>query len=272
MTTDTDRIAPGPDQAQPSAKPSRGRVSHVIVWTNAALALVVIAPSFFDAASRVTGLTAQIGTLLLLMVLLPSNLLRFDWWGRKRWVRGLARLRKPLGISSGIWLVAHSVVALAEYFDLNESLVRQFLIGDMALGVVATLIFVALLITSTESRQRTLGANWKWLQRLVWFAVPLSLAHATLSGLRLNHIDPSSVLLFGVILIFVVVEFFILRTRRRARSDVRRTAWTHAGLVVAGVAVAALIYGASWITVGPWDLTNDTPSEQSVVLHEAGRG
>ena len=270
MTIDKNRIVPATDPAEPPVKPARGRVSRVIVWTNVALALVVIAPSFFGEAIGATGTTAQIGTLLLLLVLLPSNLLRFGWWGRKGWVRGLARLRKPLGIGSGIWFVAHSAVALVEYFDLREALVRQLLIGDMALGVVATLIFVALLITSTKSWQRALGANWKRLQRLVWFAIPLALAHTVLSSVRLFHFEPPGVLLLGVVLTFAVVEFFVLRTRQRARSNERRTAaWTHAGLVAAGIAVAALIYGASWIAVGPWQLTNDAPSEQSAILREA---
>ena len=273
MTINADSAAPGTDRIEaPGERRARGRVSRIIVWANIALALAVTGPSFFGDFAGATGLTAQIGTLLLILVLLPSNLVRFGWWGRKGWVRGLARLRKPLGIGSGIWFVAHSAVALVEYFDLQSSLVRQFLIGDMALGVVATLIFVALLVTSTESWQRTLGTAWKRLQRLVWFAVPLALVHTILSGLRLHHIEPPSVMLFGVILVFVVVEFFVLHTRRRARSNARRTAWTHAGLVVAGVAVAALIYGASWVSVGPWDLTNDASSEQSVVLYEAGRG
>ena len=273
MTTDTSLATPGTDRMKSPGKRARGRGSRIIVWANVAFALAVIVPSFFSESTGATGLTAQIGTLLLLATLLPSNLLRFDWWGRRGWVRGLARLRKPLGIGSGIWFVAHSLVALEEYFlGLQGSLVRQLLIGDVALGIAAALIFVALLVTSTRSWQRSLGGNWKRLQRLAWFAVPLSLAHTALSSLRLNEVEPPSIVLFGVILIFAVVEFSVLRTRRRARSKARRTAWTHAGLVLAGVAVAVLIYGASWVTVGPWELTNDAPSEQSVVLFEARRG
>lgn len=257
MKTVTNRIVPKLDTPEPQSKPAKSRitrdiVSQIIVWTNAALALAVTVLSFFGVVDGVTVTTANISISLLLLVLLPSNLLRFDWWGRKSWVRGLARLRKTLGISSGIWIVAHSFVALVEYFDLRESLVRQLLIGDMALGVVATLIFVALLVTSTKSWQRTLGSNWKRLQRLVWFAVPLVLAHAILSSLRLlDQVGQPAPQFFGTILIFTVVEFFILRARRRARGNKRSTAWTHAGLVVAGIAAGVLIYGASWIIIGP---------------------
>lgn len=260
MKTVTNRIVPKLDTPEPQSKSARSGkpritrdlVSQIIVWMNVAVALAVTVLSFFGVVGGVTVTTANIGISLLLLVLLPSNLLRFDWWGRKSWVRGLARLRKPLGISSGIWFVAHSVVALVEYFDLRESLVRQLLIGDMALGVVATLIFVALLVTSTESWQRTLGSNWKRLQRLVWFAVPLALAHAILSSLRLlGEIGQPTPIFLGAMMIFAGVEFFILRAKRRAQSNKRSTTWMHAGLVVAGIAAAVLIYGASWITIGP---------------------
>lgn len=269
MTTESKPTIQERAPVEPSAGHSLVWVSRVIVWANVILALGVISPSFFGGFGNATGTTAQIGALLLVLILLPSNLLRFGWFSRRKWVRSLARLRKPLGIGSGVWFVAHSAVALVEYFELDGTLVRQLLIGDMALGVAATLIFVALLITSTESWQRTLGSNWKRLQRLVWFAVPLALAHAILSGLRLNHIEPPGVLLFGIVLIFVVAEFFVLMRRHKARGQSRRGVWAHAGLVVAGMAVAAMIYGASWASIGPWNLTNDAPRERPTALEAA---
>ena len=259
MKTDTYRTVPRPDTSEPPVKSARGpgpritrdRVSQIIVCTNVALALVMTVLSFFGAYSNFTSTTASIGTVLLFLVLIPSNLLRFDWWGPKSWVRWLARLRKPLGISTGIWFVAHSVVALVEYFDLRASLVRQFLIGDVALGVVALLVFAALLVTSIKSWQLTLGSNWKRLQRLVWFAVPLALAHSILSSLRLlGEIGQPAPLFFGAMVIFAVAEFFILRARRRGRGNKQSTVWSHAGLIVAGVVAAPLIYGASWISIG----------------------
>lgn len=248
MTTGTDHATQGPSLVEPSAKRSRRWVPPLIVWANIVLALVVIVPSFFGGFGNATGTTAQIGAVLLVLTLLPSNLHRFGW-SRRRWLRSLARLRKPLGISSGVWFLAHSAVAFVEYFELDGSLLRQLFIGDMALGVVATGIFVALLATSTDASQHLLGANWKPLQRLVWFAVPLALAHTALSSLRLHHLEPPGILLFGGIMVFAAVEFFVLRKRRGA--------CTHAGLVVAGVAVAALIYGSAWISIGPWDLTSN---------------
>jgi len=218
------------------------------MWTNIVLAGLVT-PLALAGVLRVTGITAYIGAVLLVLVLLPSNLLRFGWFSRRRLVRVLARLRKPLGVGAGAWFVAHSIVAL-RFFDLSEPLLGQILSGAMATGVVATLVFVALLATSTDAAQRRLGRNWKLLHRLVWFAVPLSLVHTVLSNLGLkHHVELPGVLLFGGMMAFAAVEYFALRQSRGARSGV----WTHAGLVLAGSAVAVFIWAASLATIGPWD-------------------
>ncbi len=56
----------------------------------------------------------------------------------------------------------------------------------MLVGVVAMLVFVALLLTSSDTSQRLLGKSWKPLQRLVWFSVPLVLVHTIFSSMRIN--------------------------------------------------------------------------------------
>lgn len=106
-----------------------------------------------------TGSAGVIGALFLVFALVPSNVLHFGWWSRKRWVRGLAGLRKPLGISAGAWVVAHSVVGAVEYFDFSTtaSVLGQLWIGDMALGVAATLIFAALIAPPPLTPR---GAAW----------------------------------------------------------------------------------------------------------------
>ena len=254
MTFGTDQPAAQPSLQDPPVKPACGWLPQVIVLANVAYALYLTVLSLAGIGLH-TGTTGVIGGVFLLLVLFPSNLLRFGWWSRRRALRVplrfLARLRKPLGISAGVWFVAHTVVGIVEFFDFSGSILRQFLIGDMAVGLLATLVFVALLATSTDAAQRRLGGNWKRLQRLVWFAVPLSLAHVALSSARLWHLEPPGTFLFTLMMLFVVFEWFALR--RRARS----ARWTHAALAVAGLAVSVLIYAASWLVVGPWDPTND---------------
>jgi hypothetical protein len=86
-------------------------------------------------------------------------------------------------------------VSVWELFDLSLPLLPQFTRTGIVLGLLATAVFVAMLATSTDRAQRALGRNWKRLHRLVWFAVPLALAHTILaSGLD----SPSIVLYLGI--------------------------------------------------------------------------
>ncbi len=102
----------------------------------------------------------------------------------------------------------------------------------MLLGLVATLVFVLMLATSTGRAQRALGANWKRLHRLVWFAVPLSLAHALVAG----GLEPLAIVLYGGIMAFAAFEYRALRGRGAGGAR------THLALVGAGTLASALIY------------------------------
>ncbi len=259
MAYGTDYQAPTPSSTEAPAGVARGWLPRLIVLGSVAYAAYLTILSLAGSGLH-TGTTGVIGGVFLLLVLFPSNLLRFEWWSGRRALqvplRFLTRLRKPLGVSAGVFFVAHTVVGFVEFFDFDASLVRQVLIGDIAIGLVATLIFVALLATSTDGAQRRLGSSWKPLQRLVWFAVPLSLAHTALSSARLWHLEPPGTFLFTLMTLFAAFELFAL-WRRRSRRGATGTVWTHARLVVAGLAFSVALYAASWLVVGPWDPTND---------------
>ena len=148
-------------------------------------------------------------------------------------MRALARrLRKPLGISAGVWFVVHSAASVWEHFDLSLPLAPRFARTGILLGFVATPVFVLMLATSTGRAQRALGANWKRLHRLAWFAVPPSLAHVLVTG----GPEPLAVILYGGIMAFAAFEYRALRGRGAGG------AWTHLGLVGAGTLVSVLIY------------------------------
>lgn len=236
-------------------------LTTLIVLVNVAYAGLITVQSLAGAYRHATMDTGLYGAILLLFALVPANLLRFEWFKRRKAARVLARLRKPLGISAGVWFVAHTVVGIAEHFTLSESVLRQFLIGDMFAGVVAMLVFVALLATSFSASQRYLGKSWKPLQRLVWFSIPLALVHTILSAMRLHHFEDAAVWFLGAIVAFAAFEYLVFgRQGRGARGrSARGDAWTHAGLIVAGTVTAAVIYAASWTTVGPWELERQRP-------------
>ena len=215
----------------PPAGRGRFRPARLIVTANIVLVGLLLVLSFAGVA-EVTGISAYLGTFFLIGALVPSNLLRFERYASGRRTRALARLRKPLGISAGLWFVAHSVVSVFELFDLSLAPLAQFARTGIVLGLVATLVFVLMLATSTGWAQRILGANWKRLHRLVWFAIPLSLAHALVAG----GLEPPAILLYGGIMAFAAFEYRALRGRSLGG------AWSHLGLVGAGTLVSVLIY------------------------------
>jgi len=225
--------APGdaaPREGLPTG-PRRSRTPRLILAANFALAGLLTALSLAGLLG-VTDPSAYVGTVLLVGNILPSNLLRFGRFSRERRVRALARLRKPLGVSAGVWFVVHSVASVWEHFDLSLPLGPQFARTGILLGLVATLVFVLMLATSTGRAQRALGANWKRLHRLVWFAVPLSLAHALVTG----GLEPLAVVLYGGIMAFAAFEY------RAQRGHGTGGARTHLTLEGAGTLVSALIY------------------------------
>jgi DMSO/TMAO reductase YedYZ heme-binding membrane subunit len=274
LTYRTDHSTPssssGPSPAYPPGRGARVRsllrrfslrwLTTIIVLANAAYAGLITVQFLAGAYRHATADTGLYGTILLVLTLVPANLLRFGWFKRRKPVRFLAGLRKPLGISAGVWFAAHTIVGIVEYFDLSLSseLVRQFLIGDMLAGVVAMLVFVALLATSFSALQRRLGKSWKPLQRLVWFAVPLALVHTILSATRLHHFEMTPVWFLGAIVAFAAFEYFASGRRGRGARG-REGGWTHAGLIIAGTVTAVLIYAASWVAVGPWDFAGEMP-------------
>lgn len=133
----------------------------LILVTNTAYAGLFTYQGLVGASHHATAVTGLYGSILLVLALVPANLLRIRQLGgvRALWVpiRFLAGLRKPLGISAGVWFAAHTIVGLKEYFDLSSGVLRQFLIGDMLVGVVAMVVFAALLLTSNDASQRLLG-------------------------------------------------------------------------------------------------------------------
>ena len=227
---------------KPTASKARFKPTLLIIPLNVASAAIVAAMSVYGAGNTAAP-TATVGTILLFLTLIPSNLLRFGPFavhgGRSRNLMSvLARLRAPLGISSGVWFVTHSLVSL-ELLDLAAPLLTQLTTADIAMGLLAALVFVAMLTTSTDAWKRALGKNWKRMQRLVWFAVPLALGHSVLASMRfVRVIEPSTTFFLGGLVAFAAFESLVLWRRGNAR----RSAWTHAGLVGAGLAAVALIY------------------------------
>lgn len=193
-------------------------LSTLIVLVNVSYAGFITVQFLSGAYRHATADTGLYGVILLVLTLVPANLLRIRWFKSKKPVRFLAGLRKPLGISSGVWFVVHTIVGVAEYLSLSWALPGQLLIGDVLVGVVAMLVFVALLATSFSVVQRRLGKSWKPLQRLVWFSVLLALVHTIFSSMRLHHLEMTPVWFISAIMVFAGFEYLAFgRSGRGAR-------------------------------------------------------
>ena len=222
---------PGGNASQKPSQKAPGWLPGPILTANLALAGLLTALSLAGLVG-ITDPSAYVGSVLLVLTVLPSNLLRFGRFSLDGRLRALARLRKPLGISAGVWFVVHSAASVWELFDLSAPLGPQFARTGIVLGLVAALVFVLMLATSTGRAQRALGPNWKRLHRLVWFAVPLSLAHALVAA----GLEPLAVVFYGGLMAFVLLEY------RASDERTAGAARSHLTLVGAGTLVSAVIY------------------------------
>ncbi len=181
-------------------------------------------------------ITSLIGTLFLLLTLLPKNLIRIKRLSRSQRLKNLAQYRKEFGISAGIWFVIHSILSVKRYFDPKISLIFQLTSKESILGFISLIIFVLLLITSNNWSQRVLKKNWKLLHSLVWLVLPLIMVHAALASLyHEKEFSLPPVIIYGVLIGFVVMEYFLLRRQNQ------KNYWGHIIPVAIGILIAAIV-------------------------------
>jgi sulfoxide reductase heme-binding subunit YedZ len=136
----------------------------------------------YAALSLATGYTAA---LLLLATLAVTPIYRMR---RRRSAPVHLPLRRSLGVQAGLFAVLHMVVSfpvhfggdiLRFFFDpAGRLLVTRFGLSNW-LGLVATVMFVVLLLTSTDGSLRWLGGRrWKRLHLLAFVAAALTALHA----------------------------------------------------------------------------------------------
>ena len=95
----------------------------------------------------------------------------------------LARLRKPLGLYAALYAGLHFTAFALWDYGLNLGLIwvefsqKPFLI----LGLISLLILALLAATSTRDARRRLRSGWRWLQRGVYLAAVLAVAHQFLA-------------------------------------------------------------------------------------------
>ena len=157
---------------------------------------------------------AAVALLLLSLSITPlRKILNLPW---------LHRLRKPLGLYAALYAGLHFAAFAAWDYGLNLRLIwlevysKPFLI----LGIGALIILLTLALTSARALRIKLGARWRWLQRAVYLAAVLAIAHYLLAvkgDLLTLQGDYARPLIAGgvLVLLFLLRIAFIQQSLRR---------------------------------------------------------
>ena len=151
----------------------------------------------------------------------------------------LARYRRDFGITSGILITLHGFFAFSTLLNFSIEKLVQWTIVD---GLVASILFVILLVTSNYSVQRKLGNKWRVIHAFVWFALPLSLLHALMAGrYYTDEIPTLGFIILGGLGLFGIGKIILPKTN--LKESLR-----DASLVIVGIVFAigvVLLYPVS---------------------------
>ncbi len=203
----------------------RMRAVPSIVTPIAAVAVALLLSVWWSdgtwrALSLATGYTAA-GLLLATLLVTPVTVLR-----RRRPAPVHLPLRRSLGVHAGLLALLHMLLSFPVH--LGGDVVRFFLVpggGPLVdrfglsnwAGLVANVLFVVLLFTSTDGWLRRLGSPaWKRLHRVVFPAAALTLLH-TLGYQSLRHASVGVVALT----LGAVGGLLVVRLRGRAAASPR---------------------------------------------------
>lgn len=119
---------------------------------------------------ELTNISGQMAAMLLVTAIGITGAARLTGLVR------LARVRRAFGLAA----FGTSLVHLGLYFGAMGALqpiVAEFDAPGIWTGWASLLLLLLPALTSNDTAMRRLGRNWKRLQRLVWPAVALALAH-----------------------------------------------------------------------------------------------
>lgn len=219
-------------------------VHHIpLVFTTLAglVVFALIAPSHGDISlSQVVVSTGYVATVLLAVTLLvgPANLIL------RRRNPVSTYLRRDLGVWTALWSLVHVVLAFqqghgggmfrfVEFFVVDgKPLTNSFGWGNWT-GLAATVIVVALLVTSTDRVMRELsGKRWKVIQRFNYGVFVLVVLHAVFYGALQRMPSPLTLLLIATcvaVLVGQAVGIRLWRRRQRERDERRHSIREHRG-------------------------------------------
>jgi methionine sulfoxide reductase heme-binding subunit len=124
--------------------------------------------------------------------------------GPKPWLGWLVQRRRSLGVAAFAYAVLHLIFYLVDMGNLKDILAEFWALGIWT-GWAAMLLFVPLAATSNDASMRALRAGWKRLQRLVYPAAVLVLAH----WIFIHNNQGPAMVHFIPLMVFVTARFFL---------------------------------------------------------------
>lgn len=164
--------------------------------------------------ARILHVTGELSVRLLILTIVTTPLAMLFRKGRFwKWMR---LQRRTLGLAAFAYAFLHTLAYLMRKAEL-EALIADLGEWTYPVGWLAMLSMLPLVVTSTDSAIRRLGARWKKLHRLVFPAVCLGLLHWLLKPE--GEIGPVLVHA-GFLCVFLLLRLGISRKRTsRARQD-----------------------------------------------------
>ena len=181
-------------------------------------------------------LPAYVGLVFLALTLIPGNLVRIKLGPldlRKRAMKLLA-WRRTFGIMAALWFFLHFSAAVRHMREKYPvDILREVYQSATHPGQAALFIFGVLYLTSWGWSRRLMGDNWKRLQSLVWYAVPLILVHS----IAAKRVFEGGITHFSLIILLAILGFAVIEFVRlwKARSPDR---WRHVAMIACGFALA----------------------------------
>jgi methionine sulfoxide reductase heme-binding subunit len=173
--------------------------SKILIWSLLLLPALVMLRAVVAGSSEVADLLHPSGEfsarLMIVAMMIAPTIAVFGPRGRLRWL--LAR-RRALGVAAFGYALLHLVLYVVDMGSLDD-MAAEFAAPGIWTGWVAFALMLPLALTSNEASVRALRAGWKRLQRLVYPAALLTLAHWAFvhnnPAVALAHFAPLAVLL-----------------------------------------------------------------------------
>lgn len=170
----------------------------------------------------------------------------------------LVRYRRDFGITSGILISLHGFFAFSTLLNFSIEKLVQWTIID---GLLASILFVILLVTSNYSVQRKLGNKWRMIHAFVWFALPLSLLHALMAGrYYMGELPVLAFVILGILALFGIGKIFLPRSN--LKENLRDASLVMLGIVFAiGIVLLYPVSGqSSQNVIAPQATVEPSPS------------